>query len=75
MHFLRSSVKFVSLSLLMLPMAASPVALAHGSHGGSEADLKPGEFDFSPIITVEGHGGFEKNLEDGQTTDPSNDVQ
>ena len=64
MHFLRSSVKFVSLSLLMLPMAASPVALAHGSHGGSEADLKPGEFDFSPIITVEGHGGFEKNLED-----------
>ena len=64
MHFLRSSVKFVSLSLLMLPMAASPVALAHGSHGGSEADLKPGEFDFSPIITVEGHGGFDKNLED-----------
>ena len=56
--------KLILLGLLALPISFSPAAFAHGSHGGSEADLKAGEFDFSPIITVEGHGGFDKNLED-----------
>ena len=36
-------------------------ALAHGSGEGS--DLKPGEYKASPILTIEGHGGLENNLE------------
>jgi len=34
---------------------------AHGSAGGEQ--LKPGEFKARPVITIEGHGGFETNLE------------
>ncbi len=34
---------------------------AHGSAGGEE--LKPGEFNARPVVTIEGHGGFETNLE------------
>ena len=38
---------------------------AHGSHGGGGGEqLQPGEFKLSPVITLEGHGGFEDNLED-----------
>ena len=34
---------------------------AHGSAGGEE--LQPGEFNARPVVTIEGHGGFETNLE------------
>ena len=37
---------------------------AHGGHGGS-GSVPAGEFKATPIITIEGHGGFENNL-DGQ---------
>ena len=43
-------------------LASQPVR-AHGSHGGGGEQLQPGEFKLSPIITLEGHGGFENNLE------------
>jgi hypothetical protein len=40
-----------------------PVAVqAHGAAGGVE--LGPGEFQLSPVITLEGHAGLENNLED-----------
>ena len=35
-------------------------AHAHGAAGGEE--LAPGEFNVRPVITIEGHGGFENNL-------------
>ncbi len=35
---------------------------AHGAAGGAE--LAPGEFQMSPVITLEGHAGLEDNLED-----------
>ena len=62
-NLFRISSQFVSLSLLMLPLAAPTAALAHGSHGGTETELEAGEFDFSPIISIEGHGGFDTNLD------------
>ena len=37
-------------------------AHAHGSHG-SGAELEAGEFNFTPLLTVEGHAGFDDNLE------------
>ena len=44
-------------------LAFHPVR-AHGSHGGGGGEqLQPGEFKLSPVITLEGHGGFENNLE------------
>lgn len=52
-------------SLLAL-LAAGDSALqqvrAHGSAGGEEP-LPPGEFRAIPVMTIEGHGGFENNLE------------
>ena len=52
-------------SLLAL-LAAGDSALqqirAHGSAGGEEP-LPPGDFRAIPVITIEGHGGFENNLE------------
>jgi hypothetical protein len=41
-------------------------AAAGGEHnhgGGLQEDLKSGEFRSMPVITLEGHGGFENNLE------------
>ena len=35
-------------------------AYAHGGVEGEE--LEPGEFRARPVITIEGHGGFENNL-------------
>ena len=35
---------------------------AHGSHGGG-SELEAGEYDFTPLLTVEGHAGFDDNLE------------
>ena len=51
------------LGLLALPFTAGSAAFAHGSHGGSGEALEAGEFDFTPILTIEGHGGFDTNLE------------
>lgn len=51
------------LALLLSPFASISPAEAHGSHGGSGEALEAGEFDFTPIITIEGHGGFDTNLE------------
>ena len=63
--FLNSSVSsHVSLSLsasgsavesFCIRFACRPIA-----HGGGESAL---EFDFTPILTIEGHGGFDTNLE------------
>ena len=51
------------LALLLSPFASMSPAAAHGSHGGSGESLEAGDFDFTPIITIEGHGGFDTNLE------------
>ena len=51
------------LALLLSPFASMSPAEAHGSHGGGGESLEAGEFDFTPIITIEGHGGFDINLE------------
>ena len=42
-------------------LALSMPALAHGGAGGEA--LKPGEYKASPVITIEGHGGLENNLQ------------
>ena len=55
--------KLLLLGLLALPFTAGSAAFAHGSHGGGGESLEAGEFDFTPIITIEGHGGFDTNLE------------
>ncbi|MEC7896901.1 MAG: hypothetical protein VX628_04455 [Cyanobacteriota bacterium] len=66
--FVMNTLKFHLLkaaSLLAL-LAAGDSALqqirAHGSAGGEEP-LPPGDFRAIPVITIEGHGGFENNLE------------
>jgi len=51
------------LALLLSPFASMSPAEAHGSHGGGGESFEAGEFDFTPIITIEGHGGFDINLE------------
>ena len=51
------------LALLLSPFASISPVEAHGSHGGGGESLEAGEFDFTPIITIEGHGGFDTNLE------------
>ena len=51
------------LALLLSPFASISPAEAHGSHGGGGESLEAGDFDFTPIITIEGHGGFDTNLE------------
>ena len=56
--------KLLLLGLLAFPLTAGSAAFAHGSHGGSGEALEAGEFDFTPILTIEGHGGFDNNLED-----------
>lgn len=50
-------------ALLMAGDAAIRSAQAHGGHGGDGEDLPAGEFRTIPIITIEGHGGFENNLD------------
>ena len=56
--------KLLLLALLLLPCTAARPVMAHGSHGGGDEELEAGEFDFTPLITIEGHGGFETNLDD-----------
>ena len=52
-----------ALALLMAGDAAIRSAQAHGGHGGGGEELPAGEFRTTPIITIEGHGGFENNLD------------
>ncbi len=54
--------RLLLLALFVSPFAFMAPANAHGSHGGG-AELEAGEFDFTPIFTVEGHAGFDDNLE------------
>ena len=53
--------RFILLALLLSPFASTAPVNAHGSHG-SGTELEAGEFDFTPLITVEGHAGYENNL-------------
>ena len=46
---------------LLAALAAPSAALAHSTPGGQE--LLPGEFRVRPVVTLEGHGGLENNLE------------
>ena len=50
------------LSLCLGADMLSRDARAHGA-GGGEAPLPAGQFRTTPVITIEGHGGFENNLE------------
>lgn len=45
----------------MAPLPAEAGA-GHNHGGGSEEELKEGEFRSMPVITLEGHGGYENNL-------------
>ena len=54
--------RFLLLALFLSPFASMAPAHAHGSHG-SGAELEAGEFNFTPLLTVEGHAGFDDNLE------------
>ena len=56
--------KVLLLGLIALPFTAGSAAFAHGSHGGGGEALEAGEFDFTPILSIEGHGGFDNNLEE-----------
>ena len=56
--------RFLLLALLLSPFASITPVQAHGSHGaGGEESLEAGEFDFTPIVTIEAHGGFDTNLD------------
>ena len=63
MSIFSTRINLLLVGLMMLPLASPPPALSHGSHGGGESELEAGEFDFTPIITIEAHGGFDTNLE------------
>ena len=56
--------KLLLLGLISLPFTTGSAAFAHGSHGGGGEALEAGEFDFTPILSIEGHGGFDNNLEE-----------
>ena len=49
---------------------------AHGAHGGATQaeELEAGEFRAIPVLTIEGHTGFENNLE-GQPYHSAIDLQ
>ena len=68
-HHLKTCLIGLGLGLsFSLPDALISAAHSHGAHGGAGGEqLEPGEFQAKPIITIEGHGGFENNLvEEGQ---------
>ena len=52
------------LALLLLPLIQGRPSVAHGSHGGGGDVPEAGEFEFTPVVTLEGHAGFEQNLDD-----------
>ena len=67
-HRLFNRPKFLLLALLLAPTTLDATlcrpSVAGGNHGGGgEAALEAGEFRTSPVLTIEGHGGFETNLE------------
>ncbi len=51
-----------ALALLLAGDAAIRGVHAHGGHGGGE-QVPAGEFRVTPVITIEGHGGMETNLD------------
>ena len=53
--------RLLFLALLLSPFTSMAPVHAHGSHGGG-SELEAGEFDFTPLLTVEGHAGYEDNL-------------
>ena len=53
--------RLLLLALVLSPLVSIDPVHAHGSHG-SDAELEAGEFDFTPLLTVEGHAGFDNNL-------------
>jgi hypothetical protein len=59
--------------LAALPLVAGAPAHGHGADGQASR-VAPGAFRFVPVITVEGHGGFETNL-DGQPRHYAIDAQ
>ena len=63
-HHFRTCLIGLGLGLsFSLPDALISAARSHGAHGGAGGEqLEPGEFKAKPIITIEGHGGFENNL-------------
>ena len=54
--------RLLFLALFLSPFTSMAPVHAHGSHGGG-SELEAGEFDFTPLLTVEGHAGFDDNLE------------
>ena len=67
-HRLFNRPKFLLLALLLAPATLDSTlcrpSVAGGNHGGGgEEALEAGEFRTSPVLTIEGHGGFETNLE------------
>ena len=68
MNFFSSAVKRILIGAGVglsfgIPDALLTAAHSHGAHGGGSAqDLDPGEYRVRPVITIEGHGGFENNL-------------
>jgi len=57
--------KILSALPVLLPITA--FAGPGHNHGGSQSILGQGEFRFTPVVTLEGHGGYENNLvEEGQ---------
>ena len=51
-----------ALALLLAGDAAIRGVQAHGGHGGGE-QVPEGKFRVTPVITIEGHGGLETNLD------------
>ena len=67
-HRLFNRPKLLLLALLLAPTTLDATfcrpSVAGGNHGGGGAEsLEAGEFRTSPVLTIEGHGGFETNLE------------
>ena len=53
----------LSTTLLTAFAAADSLQLKALAHGGVEGEeLEEGEYRVRPVITIEGHGGFENNL-------------
>ena len=52
----------VPLSVDTLAVSAARAGAGH-NHGGDTESLAEGDFRVMPVITLEGHGGFENNLE------------
>ena len=59
LSFLNAAAGF---ALLLAGDAAIRGVHAHGGHGGGE-QVPEGEFRATPVITIEGHGGMETNLD------------